>query len=62
MTSSQAYDLARAGFITIPDERLWEASGLPPGRDQQPVETATAEPEAEKAVIGQSRRRKKGVA
>ena len=54
MLPSQAYDLARAGFVTIPDERLWAAAGLPPGHDQQPLpdeadpvtETATAEPEA----------------
>jgi hypothetical protein len=61
MTPDQAYDLARAGFITIPDERLWEASGLPPGRDQQPetvTETATAEPDAERAVLPQPKRRK----
>jgi hypothetical protein len=59
MTPSQAYDLARAGFVTIPDEKLWEAHGLPPGRDQQPeVETATAEPDAERAVLPTSRKRK----
>jgi len=60
MTPDQAYDLARAGFITIPDERLWVASGLELGRDQQPaeVETATAEPEAERAVLPRAKRRK----
>ena len=57
MTPLQAYDLARAGFVIIPDERLWDAAGLPPGRDQQP-ETATAEPEAERAVVAQPRRRR----
>ena len=49
MTPNQAYDLARAGFITIPDEALWQAEGLPPGVDQEP-ETATAEPDGERAV------------
>lgn len=61
MTPDQAYDLARAGFITIPDERLWQASGLPLGKDQEPetiTETATAEPEAERAVLPQPKRRK----
>ena len=58
MTPSQAYDLARAGFITIPDEKLWDAAGLPPGRDQQPVETATAEPQVERAVLPTAKRRK----
>lgn len=59
MTPDQAYDLARAGFITIPDEALWQAMGLPPGRDQAPaVETATAEPAAERAILPQPKRRK----
>jgi hypothetical protein len=62
MTPSQAYDLARAGFVTIPDEKLWEASGLPPGRDQEDVsretETATAEPDAERAVLPAAKKRK----
>lgn len=60
MTPDQAYDLARAGFITIPDERLWAASGLPPGRDQAPeIETATAEPEAERAVLPSPKKRRR---
>jgi hypothetical protein len=59
MLPKQAYDLTRAGFITIPDEKLWESAGLPPGRDQQPeTETATAEPEVERAVTAPPRRRK----
>jgi hypothetical protein len=59
MTPAQAYDLARAGFVTIPDERLWVASGLELGKDQQPeTETATAEPVAERAVMPQPKRRK----
>lgn len=57
MLPDQAYDLARAGFVTIPDERLWEAAGLPPGRDHD-TETATAEPQAERAVTPAPKRRK----
>lgn len=56
MLPEQAYDLARAGFITIPDEELWKAAGLPPGRDQ--VETATAEPDVERAVLPVAKKRK----
>ncbi len=56
MTPTQAYELARAGFITIPDEKLWDAAGLPPGRDQ--VETATAEPAMERAVLPTPKKRK----
>jgi hypothetical protein len=61
MTPGQAYDLARAGFVTIPDERLWDSMGLPPGRDQEPeteTVTATAEPDAERAVLPRAKRRK----
>lgn len=60
MLPTQAYDLARAGFIVIPDLRLWSAAGLPPGKDQQPeeVETAMAEPQAERAVLPRPKRRK----
>jgi hypothetical protein len=59
MLPAQAYDLARAGFITIPDERLWAAAGLAPGVDQQPeVETATAEPDGERAVLPSAKKRK----
>ena len=56
MTPAQAFDLTRAGFITIPDEKLWDAAGLPPGRDQ--VETATAEPAMERAVLPATQKRK----
>jgi hypothetical protein len=59
MTPAQAIDLARAGFITIPDERLWKAAGLPDGVDQEPeIEKATAEPVTEKAVGKRQRGRK----
>lgn len=57
MLPDQAYDLARAGWVTIPDEKLWEASGLPPGREPQ-AETATAEPQAERAVMPAPKKRK----
>jgi hypothetical protein len=60
MLPEQAYDLARAGFVLIPDERLWDSMGLPPGKDQAPadIETATAEPAAERAVLPSPKKRK----
>jgi hypothetical protein len=60
MLPDQAFELASVGFVLIPDERLWQAAGLPPGRDQAPeeIETATAEPEAERAVLPQPKRRR----
>lgn len=46
----QAYDLARAGFVTVPDRRHWDGPLEP--------ETATAEPDAERAVLPKAKRRR----
>ncbi|MBK8772646.1 MAG: hypothetical protein IPM06_19775 [Rhizobiales bacterium] len=50
MLPSQAYDLVRAGFLTIFDQHLLAA--------QAEVEAATAEPDGEAAVLPNPKRRK----